>query len=82
MAEEKGFEPLRRSHDLPVFKTGPFNQTWVFLRVTCFSNNLIIAKPYYRVNKKFKKIIYFCFFGIFQPKSNIFYIFFKKSIAY
>ena len=33
MAEEKGFEPLRRSHDLPVFKTGPFNQTWVFLRL-------------------------------------------------
>ena len=32
MAEEKGFEPLRRLHDLPVFKTGPFNQTWVFLR--------------------------------------------------
>ena len=33
MAEEKGFEPLRRLHDLPVFKTGPFNQTWVFLRL-------------------------------------------------
>ena len=33
MAEEKGFEPLRRLHDLPVFKTGPFNQTWVFLRM-------------------------------------------------
>ena len=33
MAEEKGFEPLRRLHDLPVFKTGPFNQTWVFLHV-------------------------------------------------
>ena len=32
MAEEKGFEPLRRLHDLPVFKTGPFNQTLVFLR--------------------------------------------------
>ena len=32
LAEEKGFEPLRRSHDLPVFKTGPFNQTWVFLQ--------------------------------------------------
>ena len=32
VAEEKGFEPLRRSHDLPVFKTGPFNQTWVFLQ--------------------------------------------------
>ena len=31
MAEEKGFEPLRRFLDLPVFKTGPFNQTWVFL---------------------------------------------------
>ena len=33
MAEEKGFEPLRRLHDLPVFKTGPFNQTWVFLQM-------------------------------------------------
>jgi hypothetical protein len=31
VAEEKGFEPLRRFLDLPVFKTGPFNQTWVFL---------------------------------------------------
>ena len=25
MAEELGFEPRRRSLDLPVFKTGPFN---------------------------------------------------------
>ena len=33
MAEEKGFEPLRRFRDLPVFKTGPFNQTWVLLRL-------------------------------------------------
>ena len=33
MAEEKGFEPLRRFLDLPVFKTGPFNQTWVFLQL-------------------------------------------------
>ena len=32
VAEEKGFEPLRRVNDLPVFKTGPFNQTWVFLQ--------------------------------------------------
>ena len=32
LAEEKGFEPLRRFPDLPVFKTGPFNQTWVFLQ--------------------------------------------------
>ena len=33
VAEEKGFEPLRRVNDLPVFKTGPFNQTWVFLHL-------------------------------------------------
>ena len=33
VAEEKGFEPLRRFLDLPVFKTGPFNQTWVFLQI-------------------------------------------------
>ena len=26
MAEELGFEPRRRLHDLPVFKTGPFNR--------------------------------------------------------
>ena len=32
MAERKGFEPLRQLPDLPVFKTGPFNQTWVFLQ--------------------------------------------------
>ena len=25
MAEELGFEPRRHLHDLPVFKTGPFN---------------------------------------------------------
>ena len=37
VAEEKGFEPLRRSHDLPVFKTGPFNQTWVFLRINKYN---------------------------------------------
>ena len=32
LAEEKGFEPLRRFLDLPVFKTGPFSQTWVLLQ--------------------------------------------------
>jgi hypothetical protein len=32
MAEEEGFEPPRRLHDLSVFKTDPFNQTWVFLQ--------------------------------------------------
>ena len=31
MAENEGFEPPRRFHDLPVFKTGPFSQTWVIL---------------------------------------------------
>ena len=40
LAEEKGFEPLRRLHDLPVFKTGPFNQTWVFLRIWCLRPDL------------------------------------------
>ena len=40
MAEEKGFEPLRRSRDLPVFKTGPFNQTWVFLQNWCLRSDL------------------------------------------
>ena len=33
VAEKKGFEPLRRLHDLPVFKTGPFSQTWVLLQI-------------------------------------------------
>ena len=32
MAQEKGFEPLRRFHALSVFKTDPFNRTWVFLQ--------------------------------------------------
>ena len=36
MAEEKGFEPLRQFLDLPVFKTGPFNQTWVFLHIRIY----------------------------------------------
>ena len=32
MAENEGFEPPRRFLDLPVFKTDPFNQTWVILQ--------------------------------------------------
>ena len=36
MAEEEGFEPPRRSHDLSVFKTDPFNRAWVFLRALVF----------------------------------------------
>ena len=31
MAEKEGFEPPRQLPDLLVFKTSPFNQTWVFL---------------------------------------------------
>ncbi len=34
MAEEEGFEPPRRSRVLSVFKTDPFSQTWVFLRIS------------------------------------------------
>lgn len=33
MAEKEGFEPPRRLPDLLVFKTSPFNQTWVFLHM-------------------------------------------------
>ena len=33
MAEKEGFEPPRRLLGLPVFKTGPFNQAWVLLRM-------------------------------------------------
>ena len=29
--EDVGFEPTRRFHDLTVFKTVPFSQTWVIL---------------------------------------------------
>ena len=32
MAEQEGFEPSQGVNLLPVFKTGPFNQTWVFLQ--------------------------------------------------
>ena len=33
MAEEEGFEPPRGVTRLSVFKTDPFSQTWVFLRL-------------------------------------------------
>ncbi len=33
MAEEEGFEPPRAVKPLSVFKTDPFSQTWVFLRI-------------------------------------------------
>ena len=31
LKENVGFEPTRRFHDLTVFKTVPFSQTWVIL---------------------------------------------------
>ena len=33
MEEEEGFEPPRDLTPLSVFKTDPFSQTWVFLRI-------------------------------------------------
>ena len=33
MAEEEGFEPPRGLTRLSVFKTDPFSQTWVLLRI-------------------------------------------------
>ncbi len=33
MEEEEGFEPPRALTPLSVFKTDPFSQTWVFLRI-------------------------------------------------
>ncbi len=33
MEEEEGFEPPRGLTRLSVFKTDPFSQTWVFLRM-------------------------------------------------
>ena len=33
MEEEEGFEPPRALTPLSVFKTDPFNQTWVFLHI-------------------------------------------------
>src|SRR5690625_3791802 len=42
MEEEEGFEPPQALTPLSVFKTDPFNQTWVFLHV----QHLIIYNIY------------------------------------
>ena len=39
LKENVGFEPTRRFHDLTVFKTVPFSQTWVILHKTLRSKN-------------------------------------------
>lgn len=33
MAEDEGFEPPREFPHLSVFKTDPFNQTWVIFQI-------------------------------------------------
>lgn len=38
MAETEGFEPPRVAKRLPVFKTGPFNRTWVSLQLYVLNN--------------------------------------------
>ena len=37
--------------DLPVFKTGPFNQTWVFLHIKYLTTNRLYHKIFNKVNK-------------------------------
>src|SRR5699024_6135798 len=53
MEEEEGFEPPRALTPLSVFKTDPFNQTWVFLRATF--NNIqhlfLIVNDFYELFK-------------------------------
>ena len=39
MEEEEGFEPPRALTPLSVFKTDPFNQTWVFLHIIMMDPN-------------------------------------------
>ncbi len=55
MAEEEGFEPPRALTPLPVFKTDPFSQAWVFLRKTI--NN--ISREKNKVNAFVKKNLKF-----------------------
>ena len=47
MEEEEGFEPPRDLTPLSVFKTDPFSQTWVFLRIR---QELIYHEPIMGVN--------------------------------
>ena len=82
MAEEKGFEPLRRSHDLPVFKTGPFNQTWVFLHLAFLQRQIDYSIINFKMSTKKIKIFHFLRFchGLFKNNKNI-YKKKQKSVA-
>ena len=84
MAENEGFEPPRRFLDLSVFKTDPFNRTWVFLRdiknynnctFKCQHLNLIIFK----IMLNFKKNVV-C--SGFSPKKEKPTCTIKKNIIY
>ena len=72
MAEEKGFEPLRRLRDLLVFKTSPFNRTWVFLQ-DCYHQQQI---DYSTINLA-KSIKNFLFYHIYLI-NNKYIIFFEN----
>ncbi len=43
MEEEEGFEPPRALTPLSVFKTDPFSQTWVFLRIFIINVTYMVA---------------------------------------
>ena len=59
MEEEEGFEPPRALTPLSVFKTDPFNQTWVFLRM---HKNKYIMVPYDLsiIFKIFSSLVMYC----------------------
>jgi hypothetical protein len=44
MEEEEGFEPPRGLTRLSVFKTDPFSQTWVFLRIKKVLTVILLRK--------------------------------------
>ena len=45
MEEEEGFEPPRALTPLSVFKTDPFSQAWVFLRLSLMMVDLAGLEP-------------------------------------
>src|SRR5699024_12509325 len=69
--EEEGFEPPRALTPLSVFKTDPFNQTWVFLqkinnfivnRLFCCSSeqHKLLYSIYLIVSTKILIFLYYC----------------------
>ena len=71
IAEEKGFEPLRRLHDLPVFKTGPFNQTWVFLHsLFYFERQIDYTIVFWCVSTNFMYLLLFYYTLLEKNRTN------------